>query len=197
VPVTAERRRSQSFAPTAVVGLASAALTAVAASRDWVTASGVAAGVRVTASVKGSSSAPLAVSLALLALAAWGVVLVLRGTARRVVAVVGALAAAGVVVTVLTSFGTVRDAARSAVAAKGGTGAQVVTSLTGWYWVCLVAALVSTASLVVAVVVAPGWPAMGSRYDAPTGGTDTRGEGGPVTEQEMWRALDDGHDPTA
>jgi uncharacterized membrane protein (TIGR02234 family) len=152
----------------------------------------------VTASVKGSSSAPLAVSLALVALAAWGVVLVLRGRVRRMVAVVGALAAAGCVATALVSFGAVHDDAAAAVAAKGGTGQQVATSLTGWYWACLVASVLCLATFVVAVVASPGWPAMGSRYDAPSVGTaEAREQRAPVSEQEMWRALDDGHDPTA
>jgi uncharacterized membrane protein (TIGR02234 family) len=193
----AERRHSRTFAPTAVIGLASAALVAVSASRDWATGSGSAAGVHVTATVKGSSSAPLAIALALVALAAWGVVLVLRGRARRVVAVVGALASAGVVVTVATALGRIRDDAADAVAAKGGTGGQLATSLSAWYWVCLVASLLCVAAFVVAVVASPGWPAMGSRYDAPTAATDRREQAQPTTEQEMWRALDEGHDPTA
>jgi uncharacterized membrane protein (TIGR02234 family) len=193
----AERARSRTFAPTAVTGVATAALAAVGASRNWATGSGSAAGVDVTTSVKGSSSAPLAVALALVALAAWGVVLVLRGRARRVVAVVGGLAAAGVVLTVSTAVGRVRDDAAAAVAAKGGTGEQVVSSLTGWYWACLVASVLCLATFVVAVVAAPGWPAMGSRYDAPpTGARSPRQEAQPTTEQEMWRALDEGHDPT-
>jgi cytochrome c-type biogenesis protein CcmH/NrfG len=56
--------------------------------------------------------------------------------------------------------------------------------------------VVTLVAFVVAVVAAPRWPAMGSKYDAPA----TRAEAGtaePVTEQEMWRALDDGRDPTA
>ena len=91
----AERTRSATFGPTVVIGPASAVLAAVAASRDWATASGSAAGVHVTGSVKGSTTAPLAVALALVALAAWGVVLVLRGRVRRAVAIVGALACGG------------------------------------------------------------------------------------------------------
>jgi uncharacterized membrane protein (TIGR02234 family) len=151
----------------------------------------------VTATVKGSSSAPLAIALALVALAGWGVVLVLRGRARRVVALVGALASAGVVLTVSTALGRIRDDAASAVAAKGGTGDQLVTSLTAWYWVCLVASVLCLAAFVVAVVAAPGWPAMGSRYDAPTTAATPREQAPPTTEQEMWRALDEGHDPTS
>ena len=137
-------------------------------------------------------------ALALVALAAWGVVLVLRGQARRVVAVVGALAAAGVVLTTSTAVGRLRDDVAEAVAAKGGTGEQVVSSLTGWYWACLIASVLCLAAFVVAVVAAPGWPAMGSRYDAPATAADsTRQQAQPSTEQEMWRALDEGNDPTA
>jgi uncharacterized membrane protein (TIGR02234 family) len=194
----AERSRSRSFGPTALTGVAAAALAAVAASRDWAKGSGAAAGVHVTAAVKGSSTAPLAVALSLVALAAWGVVLVLRGRARQVVAVVGALASTGVVVTAATSVGRIRHDTATAVAAKGGTGQQVASSLTGWYWVCLVAAVVCVVTFVVAAVAAPGWPAMGTRYDAPTASSETAGQQArPTTEQEMWRALDEGHDPTA
>ena len=55
----AERTRSRSFGPTVLVGLAAAALTAVAASRTWAHASGRSAGIDVAASSTGSSSAPL------------------------------------------------------------------------------------------------------------------------------------------
>ncbi len=186
-----DRARSRSFGPTVLVGLAAAALTAVAASRDWAHASGRSAGVDVTATAAGSSSAPLAVALGLVALAAWGVVLVLRGRARRVVAVVGALAAAGVLAATVAALGRAEDDAVTAVLAHGGTGDTFATSLTAWYFVCGAAAAVTLASFVVAVLVAPRWPAMGSRYDSPAGRAAE-----PQTEQDLWRALDDGRDPT-
>jgi uncharacterized membrane protein (TIGR02234 family) len=189
----ADRPRSRSFGPTVLLGLAAAAATAVTSGREWATASGTAAGTRVTAATTGSSTAPLAIALALVSLAAWGVVLVLRGQARRVVAVVGALAAAGTAVAVVSSLHGVRDDAVQAVVAKGGTGATS-GSLTGWYAVCGLTALLTLATFLVAVVAGPRWPAMGSRYDAPA----VRGAQpeGPVAEQDMWRALDDGRDPT-
>ncbi|MGA8993089.1 MAG: Trp biosynthesis-associated membrane protein [Nocardioidaceae bacterium] len=175
-----------------LVGLTAAVLAAVAAARDWATASGAAAGVEVTGSVTGSSTAPLAVSLALVTLAAWGVVLVLRGRTRRVAAVAGTLAAAGVLAATVVGFGTAPDDALAAVVSRGGTGRGVSTSLTAWYWTCAVAALVATAAFAVAVRAAPAWPAMGSRYDAPAGRPDPS----PAGEQDLWRALDDGRDPT-
>lgn len=192
----AERPRSRSFGPTVLVGLAGATLAAVAGARDWSRATGRAAGVDVTAVAKGSESAPLVVALALVALAAWGVVLVVRSRARRVVSVIGALAAAGVVVSTVLNAGRAQDDAVRALVAKGVAGDAFTSSLTGWYYVAAVGGVLALAAFVVAVVAAPRWPAMGSKYDAPA----TRAEAQtaePVTEQEMWRALDDGRDPTA
>ncbi len=192
----AERPRSRSFGPTVLAGLAGATLAAVAGARDWARASGSAAGVDVTGVAKGSESAPLVVALGLVALAAWGVVLVVRARARRVVSVVGALAAAGVVAATALSFGRAQDDAVRAVLAKGAAGDAFTTGLTGWYYAAAVGGLLTLAAFVVAVLAAPRWPAMGSKYDAPA--TRAAAEGAqPATEQEMWRALDDGRDPTA
>jgi uncharacterized membrane protein (TIGR02234 family) len=196
-------RRARSFGPAVLAGLAGAVLAAVAAGRDWATASGAAAGVDVTAAVKGSATAPLAIALGLVALAAWGVVLVLRGRARQLVAVLGTLAATGVVATVVTGFQRAQDDAVEALAAKGGTGDVVSSALTGWYYACGVGAVLTLGAFAVAVVASPGWPAMGSRYDAPgarPAGAPTASDSQPAepaTERDMWHALDDGRDPTA
>ena len=50
------RPRDRSFGPTVLLGLAGATLAAVAGTRDWVTASGDAAGINVAAAVKGWKS---------------------------------------------------------------------------------------------------------------------------------------------
>jgi len=200
----ARRRSRSSFGPTVLVGLAAGALTAVSAARDWAGATGSAAGVDVSASVKGSATAPLAIALALVALASWGSVLVLRGRARQVVAVVGAAASAGVLVTVVSAFGRAQDGALEAVVSRGATG-DTASSLTAWYFACGIGALLTSFAFAVAVAAAPRWPAMGSRYDAPAtrrqddgpGAVAATGSAEPATEQDMWRALDDGRDPTA
>ena len=199
----APRSRRGSFGPTVLAGLAGGALTAVSAARDWATASGSAAGVDVSGSVKGSATAPLAIALALVALASWGTVLVLRGRVRQAVAVVGAVAAAGVLATVVSAYGSAQDDAVEAVVSRGATGDTFVSSLTPWYFACGVGAVLTLAAFAVAVAAAPRWPAMGSRYDAPAtrspAGEPTAAAdaGEPATEQDMWRALDDGRDPTA
>ena len=83
------------------------------------------------------------------------------------------------------------------MAAKGGTGEALSTSLTGWYWVCLFSAALCLAAFVVAVATAARWPEMGTRYDAPAArASATTKPVAAASEQEMWRALDEGHDPT-
>jgi len=192
----ADRPRSRSFGPTVLVGLAGTTLASVAAARDWAHASGRASGVAVTAAAKGSESAPLALALGLVALAAWGVVLVVRTRARRVVAVVGALASAGVLAATVVAFGRAQADASRALEARGATGDVTRAALTGWYWAALVGGVLALLAFLAALRLAPRWPAMGTRYDAPA----TRAaqeQAAPATEQDMWRALDDGRDPTA
>ncbi len=184
--------RDRSYAPTVLLGLAGAAAAAVAGTKDWARASGDAAGAAVVATAKGSEAAPLVVALALVALAAWGVVLVLRGRARRVVAVAGALACLGALVAGVAAFQGAQDDALAALTAKGVTGHAGRASLTAWYFAAAAGALLALGAFVVAVRRAPAWPAMGSRYDAPGARAAE-----PVTDQDLWRALDEGHDPTA
>lgn len=184
--------RDRSFAPTVLLGLAGAGLAAVAASQTWARTDGQAAGVKVTAGATGSEAAPLVLALALVALAAWGVVLVLRGRARQVVAVVGLVAAGGAIVALVDGHRAAEEASLQAVQAQGAGSDVFVTSVTGWYWTTGLALLLTAVALVVAVRRARRWPAMGSRYDAPAARAAA-----PTTEQDLWRALDEGHDPTA
>lgn len=183
--------RDRSFGPTLLAGTAASVLTAVAATRDWATATGDASGIKVDAAAGGAETSPLTAALALVALAAWGALLVLRGRARRVVAVVGLLAVLGALAGVLDSFDGAQTDALDALAGQG-TGDVAVASLTGWYWATGVGALLAAAAFGVAVARSPRWPAMGSRYDAPSARAEA-----PRSEEDMWRAIDDGRDPTS
>ena len=49
---------------------------------------------------------------------------------------------------------------------------------------------------VLAVRLAPAWPEMGSRYDAPGRREPTTGAEQPEPERDLWHALDEGRDPT-
>ncbi len=195
----AEPRRS--FGPTVLAGLGGAALAAVSAGQEWASASGRAGGADVTEGVQGSDSAPLAVALALVALAAWGVVLVVRGRARQVMAIVGAGASVGVVAATLVALSRARADAVEALVARGASGDGVSGSLSGWYWATLLAATLTLLAFAAAVRLAPGWPTMSSRYDAPASQTTEATGGAPdlstADERDLWKAFDEGRDPTA
>ena len=183
--------RDRSFGPTVLVGLAATVLTAVGATRDWATATGDASGITVDAVATGAESSPLTAALALVALAAWGAVLVLRGRVRRLVAVVGLLAVLGAVVGLVDAFDGAQNDALDALAGQG-TGDVAAASLTGWYWATGVGGVLAAVAFGVAVARSPGWPAMGSRYDAPSARAEA-----PTSDEDMWRAIDDGRDPTS
>jgi uncharacterized membrane protein (TIGR02234 family) len=185
------RTRDRTFGPAVAVGLVGAALAAVAGSRDWASTRADAAGIKIEASVTGAESQPLVAALALVALAAWGVVLVTRGRVRRVVSAVGLLASSGSVVGVVLGFGAAQDDAQEAAVARGATGDVFATSLSAWYYLAAVGAVLAAAAFAVAVARSPHWPAMGAKYDAPSARST------PPGDEDMWRALDEGRDPTS
>lgn len=190
-PVSGPRPRDRAYGPAVLAGLAGAGLAAVAGARDWATTTADAAGVPVEASVTGAQAEPLVSALALVALASWGVVLVMRGRMRRVVALVGLLASAGALAAVVAGFSAAQDDALAAAVDRGATGDTFATTLTPWYYLAGVGALLATAAFAVAVARAPRWPAMGARYDAPAARAEQ------PAEEDMWRALDEGRDPTS
>jgi uncharacterized membrane protein (TIGR02234 family) len=195
-----EQRPRTGFGPVVLAGLASAGLAAVAGTRAWVegtsgqlsTETAGDAAVVGSAVAEGLGEMPLAGALSLVVLAGWGVVLVTRGRFRRVVTGVAALAAVGLVVTTVWALFTLQDSvADQLMAASGADTADV--HLTGWYAAACVAALGCVVTTLLAVRLVPAWPEMGRRYDAPAG------EAAPAEPQgnlEIWKALDEGHDPT-
>lgn len=183
----------RTFGPVLLVGLAAAGLTAVAAAKPWAELTGTAV---VPHAVAESGRSPLAGALALVLLASWGVVLVTRGRVRRGVAVLGLLAALGVLACVITGALHMTDDLRNAVRASPHTGAAVAATRTGWLWVAGVGALLSVAATAAATLWAPAWPAMSQKYDAPGGAPEK-----PVTPEsadnlDLWKSMDEGHDPT-
>ncbi len=176
-------RSSASFARTLVVGVASAGLAVVASSSVWAVQEAVPGRTLARPEeLAGSDLVPVVVPLTLVALACWGAVLVLRRRGRRVVAAVGAAAA-------LTA--SVVTAVRAARADD--------LDLTAWPWVVAAAAVVTALALVRAWAAAPRWPEMSSRYDRrPDEGADQRqGPERAPAPADLWRALDEGRDPTA
>jgi uncharacterized membrane protein (TIGR02234 family) len=188
----------RTFGPVVLLGLAGAGLGAVAGHERWVSGTACTPGTAATfAEAAGDAGqAPAAGAAALALLAAWGVLLVTRGKVRRVVAVVAALAALGM-------------AAATALGPRTATGAVqdylenfgvdcVDTSLTGWFYAAVVGAVLALVPALLAVRHVGSWPEMGRRYDAPAG--ESAKPTVPPEEQgnlELWKAMDEGHDPTA
>jgi uncharacterized membrane protein (TIGR02234 family) len=175
------------FGPAVLAGLAGSALAALAGGKPWAAPDHSAGTALVDHS---GGHVPLAGALGLVSLACWGVVLVTRAGVRRAVAVLGALVAAGLVVTTVLGRATALDSARSATLALGTRDTTV--HVTGWWWAALVAALLTLAASVLAVRFCRAWPEMGSRYDAPA----ARPRAEDLDEVDLWRAIDQGHDPT-
>jgi uncharacterized membrane protein (TIGR02234 family) len=194
-PTTARRR---TFGPVVLLGLASAGLVAVAGDR---------AAAHVTSTNDDSATAtaislarydahqPLVTALGLVVLACWGVVLVTRGRVRRGIALLGAVASLGAVAAGVVGIVTEPGRLEDAIVAFGG---GVDTFPTAWAFVAVLGGVVSVVACVLAVRLAPSWPEMGSRYDAP-------GAAAPVpevapeeqTSLDLWKAMDEGRDPTA
>lgn len=194
----------RTFGPVVLLGVASAALAAWAASKPWVDGSGAETAPGTGTMAWGEvASSPLGTALAFVVLACWGVLLVTRGRFRRVIAGLAVLAATGYGATVVWAPFTLPDHLVEQVRRRTGVTLED-TALTGWFWLSCVAALLVLASTVLALRLVRTWPEMGTRYDAPTGARATGaadpaealGER-PTENIDIWKALDDGRDPTA
>ncbi|WP_374455223.1 Trp biosynthesis-associated membrane protein [Nocardioides sp.] len=200
-------RRRGSFGPVVLLGLLAGTLAAVAGGKSWVagssgafdTASDDNQAMVSTLAANGASESPLALALALVVLACWGVVLVTRGRFRRAVTVLALVAALGLVVVTVEAFWSLPAKLGDALQELSGAD-TVSTGFTGWYAAALVGAVLCVVTTLAAVRLVPSWPEMGTKYDAPTSGGDVeRADGGDVPTEniDIWKALDEGRDPTA
>jgi uncharacterized membrane protein (TIGR02234 family) len=188
-------RRRTTFGPTLLAGLGGAALALAGAAQPWAEATTRTPALR-TVAADGTDVAALVLPLALVSLAAWGTVLVLRARGRRVVSVLGLLASLGAAATVAVTVGSATDTAARLL----GDVPTTSTSTTAWPYLAAVGALVSAVAFVGALAKAPSWPEMSSRYDAPASGSSGSVASRPseeLTDAELWKALDEGRDPTA
>lgn len=184
----ADRRRT--FGPVVLLGLLGGGLLAIAGNNPAAESDATSGFVTYDAHM------PLVTALGLVVLACWGVVLVTRGRVRRAVAALGVLASAGAVVAALVGWSQVPDQLRDELGGVGVTGASV--SHTVWWWLALLGAVLSVAATVLAVLLTPSWPEMGSRYDAPVAAA-AEPEQAPEEQSslDLWKAMDEGRDPTA
>ena len=124
-----------------------------------------------------------------MALACWGVVLVTRGRFRRAVTFVGVLAAAAGVAAV--GPGLPAGPRRPARARRDYGNDILDVRSTGWFWIGAVASVLSLLAWLAAVRFVRDWPEMGRRYDAPSEA------GADAPPDDLWKAMDQGHDPTS
>ncbi|WP_435741509.1 Trp biosynthesis-associated membrane protein [Nocardioides sp. SYSU DS0663] len=188
-----QSRGRRAFGPVVLAGLAGGTLAAVGGTRPWAVAQGGDHAVAASYALTDAGEMPSATAAALVVLACWGVVLVSRGRVRRAVAVLGAVAAAGVVAAVVIGWSTTAEAVRGSDLALAGAAG---VGHTGWFWASAAGAVLALVAGVSAVLLVPQWPEMGSRYDGPAAGRAPV-EPGEASNLELWRAMDDGHDPTA
>ena len=186
----------RTFGPVVLLGLSSAGLAAIASAKPWVGggSTGGASDASMTA-VDTGTRYPLASAISLVLLAAWGVLLVTRGRVRRVFSVVAAVAAVALVIAVVAGYVTLPDAAQDSYDELMGRGSQD-TGFTAWFWTAAVCSVIALVPAGLAVRLAPTWPEMGSRYDAPGAASTTGEQSAPETDQDLWHALDEGRDPT-
>jgi hypothetical protein len=175
------------FGPIVLAGLGSAAIVSVTAARDWFVLGHDTKVGYLVPDDELRADMPAALALALVLLAAWGVVLVTGPRTRRVMLTLAALAALGVLVCLVVAPLTLPADIRSALP-DGGTGDRA--DPTAAYVVTCVAAPVALAIVLAGWVLAPRWPTMSSRYDAPTTPSPD------ADEADLWKALDAGRDPT-
>lgn len=186
-----DRRRT--FVPVVLAGASAGALVAVAGSRPWLALSPARADPLDRLADQGEM--PLAAALGLVVLACWGVILVTRGRVRRAVAVLGLLASLGAVATVVTGRIVLPG---SWVNPADLPGPESSLGWTGWFWAAAVGAVVSVVATAAAVRFVPAWPEMGGRYDAPgAAGAEATADADDASSLDLWKAMDEGRDPTA
>jgi uncharacterized membrane protein (TIGR02234 family) len=188
--------RRRTFGPVVLLGLAAGTLTAVAGEKPAVSTSGKAATAVSSRLVSFDAHLPLVTALGLVVLACWGVVLVTRGRVRRFVAALGTVAALGALAAAIAAYSQVPAQFRDELALVGVRDADLSHSV--WYWIAVLGALLSVVAGALAVAWAPSWPEMGTKYDAP--GSAPAPAAVPPEEQsslDLWKAMDEGRDPTA
>jgi len=193
---SAAQSRRKGFAATVVAGLATAGLTAVGANQTWATAEADEGQFAFT-TLTDAPQVPLVLTLALVVLASWGVLLVTRGRVRRVAAGLGAVAATGALVAAVVGRWTLTDSFEQDFADQGAT---ALVDFGAWWWVAVAAAALSALTAVLAAVNVGRWPEMGTRYDAPGTTAEAGPKQAPAEEQtnlDLWKSIDEGHDPTA
>lgn len=184
------------YGPVVLSTLAAGGLAFFAASRTWAHVRIATDGLPTdSVDVTGADAQPLVSALALVVVTAALAVLAASPRVRRVVGgftVLIALTAAVVVLLGGSSLDNAVDHAVEASPAFTGTGDHDFTT-SAWKYVTALAFVIAALLGGVTAKLGASWPTMSSRYDAPAA---RPAAAAPQSDAEMWKALDEGRDPT-
>ncbi|MEH3034278.1 MAG: Trp biosynthesis-associated membrane protein [Aeromicrobium erythreum] len=186
--------RSRNLLAPVVLGLlAAGGLAFLAMSRDWGGTTVRTAGLPPDdVTVTGTTALPLASALALVVLTSGLAVLAAGPRLRRAIGVLVVVVSIGALVVLATGQGALDAAVRDAVEqspAFAGRRATQGASLGGWAVAAGACFVVALALGVVTTRFGGTWSTMSRRYENPA----TR----PDDPDDLWKALDEGRDPTA
>ena len=184
------------YAPVVLGTLAAGGLAFFAASRTWAHVKIATDGLPSdSVDVTGADAQPIVSALALVVVASALAVLAASPRIRRVVGaftVLVALTAAAVVLLGGSSLDNAVDHAVKESPAFTGTGDHDFTT-SAWKYVSALAFLIAAVLAGITAKLGAIWPTMSSRYDAPAARPAVTA---PQSDAEMWKALDEGRDPT-
>lgn len=184
------------YAPAVLGGLALGGLAFFCAGRVWGSATVVSPGLPTSeVTVTGNDAVPVIGALALVVAAA--AIAVLAASARFRVVVGAILIMTGLVGTVLAvryDAAVMRaiDAEVAESPAFTGANSPDVVTTSGWPFGAVVAFMLTVALGLLVIGFGRKWPTMGRKYDAPAAQQRAGGD----AEPDLWKALDEGRDPT-
>ena len=176
------------------------AIALFAVTRAWATATVRTPGVptdQVEAS--GADAAPVLVALSIVVIAAALAVVASGGWVRQIVGLVVATVAAWAAVQALSVDIAGAPMARALVDSPANLGgAHPVPNVSAWPVVTGIAFVVAAVLGLLIVLFGRQWPRMAKRYDRPAAGHSSAAPdvAPDADDAELWRALDDGRDPT-
>ena len=185
------------YGPSVLGVLATGALAFFAASRTWAHTSVEASGVpTASVDVSGADAVALVPALALVIVATALAILAASARVRRVFGLLIVAVSLISIVVIARAGSDIDKAVQTAVhdsPAFIGTNRPEAVSDSVWRWLTAAAFVLSALVGVIITRFGALWPTMGRRYEAP--------RAHPVNEEvkseaDIWKALDDGRDPT-
>jgi len=198
--VTTATHGRRLYGPIVTGLLVVGAIALFAVTRAWATATVRTPGVptdQVEAS--GADAAPVLVALAIVVIAAALAVVASGGWVRQIVGLVVATVAAWAAVQALSVDIAGAPMARALVDSPANLGAaHPIPNVSAWPVVAGVAFAFAAVLGLVVVLFGRQWPRMAKRYDRPSEGSSSVAPdlAADADDAELWRALDDGRDPT-